>query len=108
MLSRLTDPRKPGNYIVITRKGGGMGSIKVSIVKIGNSRGIRIPKALLEQTRLDGELELVPDGNQLILRSLSRPREGWDETFKSMAEWGDDSLLDEGTVDRFEEEDWEW
>ncbi len=48
-----------------------MGSVKASIVRIGNSRGIRIPKALLEQCRLKGELELVPEGDRLVIPPAS-------------------------------------
>jgi len=107
-LNHLTGPRKHGNYYVITDGGGGMGSVKVNIVQIGNSRGIRIPKTLLEQCRLEGELELVPDGDQLILRSCARPRQKWDRAFRAMAERGDDALLDADTCDDFDDSEWEW
>ena len=104
----LTAPRKHGNYYVITGGGGDMGAVKVNIVRIGNSRGIRIPKALLEQCGLEGELELIPDGDQLILRSCARPRRGWDKAFKEMAERGDDALLDAETKNDFDDSEWEW
>lgn len=104
----LTVRSKRGNYNVITRGGDGMGALKVKIVQIGNSRGIRIPKALLEQCGLEGELELVPDGDQLILRSCARPRRGWAKAFKEMAERGDDALLDADTQNDFDDSEWEW
>ena len=107
-LNHLTGPRKHGNYYVITGGGGGMGAVKVNIVRIGNSRGIRIPKTLLEQCGLEGELELVPEGNQLILRSAASPRRGWDQAYRAMAERGDDGLLDADTKNVFDESEWEW
>ena len=85
-----------------------MGAVKVNIVRIGNSRGIRIPKALLEQCGLEGELELVPDKDQLILRSCARPRRGWAKAFKEMAERGDDALMDADTQNDFDDSEWEW
>ena len=104
----LTAPSKRGNYYVITGGGGAMGAVKVNIVQIGNSRGIRIPKALLEQVGLKGELELVPDGNQLILRPVARPRKGWAKAFKEMAERGDDALLIGDIQNDFDDNEWEW
>ncbi len=87
-----------------------MGSVKASIVRIGNSRGIRIPKALLEQCRLEGELELVTEGDRLVIRSASKPRKGWEEAFEAMAGRGDDRLVDGDMAPEstWDEEEWEW
>jgi antitoxin MazE len=48
-----------------------MAPLKTNVVRIGNSQGVRIPKTLLEQCHLQGEVELEPRGNYLILRSSS-------------------------------------
>jgi antitoxin MazE len=104
----LTAPLKRGNYYVITGGGDGMSAVKVKIVQIGNSRGIRIPKALLEQCGLEGELELVPDGDKLILRPSARPRRGWAKAFQEMAERGDDALLIGDIENDFDDNEWEW
>lgn len=87
-----------------------MGSIKTTIVRIGNSQGIRIPKALLEQCHLQGELELEPRGDYLIVRAARRPRAGWEEAFQAMAEQGDDQLLDGDVIleDAWDRDEWEW
>lgn len=83
--------------------------MKTRIVRIGNSQGVRIPKPLLEQTGLQGEVEVEAQGNQLVIRSAERPRRGWDTAFGSMAEGGDDSLLDPDAVSTaWDDEDWEW
>jgi antitoxin MazE len=70
-----------------------MGSCtKTHIIKIGNSRGIRIPKILLDQAKLGDEIELEVQGEKLIVRSVRSPRQGWDEQFAEMARRGDDKL----------------
>ena len=68
--------------------------MRTSIVRIGNSQGIRIPKVLIEQCHFGSDVELEVKDKTLIIRSASSPRQGWDEKFKSMATAGDDTLLD--------------
>ena len=61
----------------------------VKLVRIGNSRGVRLPKAVIEQARLGDEVELVVRGHEVILKSLEHPRAGWDELMrKAIAEHG--------------------
>ncbi|OGP77550.1 MAG: MazE family transcriptional regulator [Deltaproteobacteria bacterium RBG_16_64_85] len=84
--------------------------MKASIVRIGNSQGIRIPKVVLEQTHLSGEVELEVRDRQIIIRSTKKPRQGWAEKFRAMAERGDDKLLDAEAVSQtsWDKEEWEW
>jgi len=51
--------------------------MRARVGRIGNSRGLRIPKPLLEQTGLSGEVEIEAEGNQLIVRPARPPRTGW-------------------------------
>ena len=83
---------------------------KAHIVKIGNSRGIRIPKPLLEQIELGEEVELEIQDGQLVIRSAQSPRHGWDEQFAEMAQSGDDRLLDAEAVEltSWDKDEWEW
>jgi antitoxin MazE len=67
--------------------------MKAALVKIGNSRGIRLPKSVIEQCGLENELEMEVRNRELVLRSVRRPREGWDSAFAIMSERGDDILL---------------
>src|SRR6185437_9313527 len=69
-------------------------SVRTHIVKIGNSQGIRIPKPLLEQTGLTGEVQLDVEADRLILRPVTKARQGWAAEFQRMAAAGDDQLLD--------------
>jgi SpoVT / AbrB like domain. len=73
-------------------------TIRSKIVKIGNSRGIRIPRVLLEQAGLTGEVEMTVEDDKLIIHSVHSPRQGWENQFAAMAENGDDRLLDEDVL----------
>jgi len=84
--------------------------MRTRIVKIGNSQGIRIPKALLAQTDLHGEVEISVRHGSLVISAAAPARSGWDDTFRQMAVCGDDRLLD-GDVpspESFDTRDWEW
>jgi antitoxin MazE len=85
-------------------------TVKARIIKMGNSKGVRIPKPILEQLALGEEVELSVRGDQLVIRPGKRPRSGWEEQFDRMAERGDDRLLDAETVSltQWDEDDWQW
>ena len=69
--------------------------MKTRIVAIGNSQVIRIPKPLLEQTGLSGEVEISAEDGALVIRPVKRPRAGWATALREMARRGDDALLDD-------------
>ena len=81
---------------------------KTRIVRIGNSRGIRVPKGLLEQAQLPEEVELQAEPGRLIVRAAQGPRAGWAAAAKAMHAGSDDQLLDAPTRTRFDERDWQW
>jgi antitoxin MazE len=83
-------------------------TIKSRIVRIGNSRGIRVPKALLDQAQLPDEVELHAEPGRLIIQGARRPRMGWAELAQVMAKRGDDHQIDEPVATRFDREEWEW
>lgn len=83
-------------------------SIKSKMITIGNSRGIRIPRTIIEQIGLTDNVELKVDGNKLIVQSASEARAGWQEQFMEMTKNRDDILLDEITPTQWDEEDWTW
>jgi antitoxin MazE len=78
------------------------------IVRIGNSRGIRVPKALLEQAQLAGEVELHAEPGRLVVRAIRQSRAGWAEAAAEMHGHDDDRLLDAPEATRFDGEEWEW
>jgi antitoxin MazE len=83
-------------------------TVRSKIVKVGNSRGIRIPRTLLEQAGLIDEVEMSVEGNKLIIHPARTPRQSWSEQFASMAENLDDRLLDDVTSAEWDENEWEW
>ncbi|MDQ2690764.1 MAG: AbrB/MazE/SpoVT family DNA-binding domain-containing protein [Chloroflexota bacterium] len=85
-----------------------MDTIRTHIIKIGNSRGIRIPKPLLDQAKLENEVEIAVSRGQLVIRPVPQPRSGWDEQFRLMAEQGDDQLLDKPVSTKWDRSDWVW
>ncbi len=81
---------------------------KARIVRIGNSRGIRVPKALLEQAELPVEVELYAEPGRPVVRAVRRTRSGWAEAAKTMHARGEHDLFDEPTSTQFDVEDWQW
>lgn len=80
--------------------------MELSIIKIGNSKGLRLTKAILERYNIKDKVELIFQKGQIILKPLAEPRQGWDEAFKEMHKNGDDQLL---MNDVFEDENFdEW
>ena len=84
--------------------------MKTRIIRIGNSQGIRIPKPLLQQTGLRGEVEITARDDSLIIRPARRPREGWAASFQEMARRGEDALHDDPapSLSSRDEDGWEW
>jgi len=58
--------------------------MKVDIIPIGNSKGIRIPKVLLEECGFGESAQIAIENNQLVLSPVLKRRSGWDEAFKAM------------------------
>jgi len=78
----------------------------VSVIKIGNSKGIRLGKTLLEKYNIQDSVELILEEEYIILKPRIQPRKGWEEAFKEMHSHGEDELLIE---DIFDDEDFkEW
>jgi antitoxin MazE len=82
--------------------------VRSKVVKIGNSRGIRIPRTLLKQAGLTDEVEMMVEGEKLIIQSAHLPRQGWKSQFMAMSQNGDDHLLEETTPTQWDENEWEW
>jgi antitoxin MazE len=82
--------------------------MKARLVRIGNSRGIRLPKPLIEQAGLTDEVELRLQAGAITIRAAAGARDGWAEAAKLMRERGDDDLLDPPTPTRFDDEEWTW
>ncbi|MCE7938287.1 AbrB/MazE/SpoVT family DNA-binding domain-containing protein [bacterium] len=82
--------------------------VKTKIVRIGNSRGIRIPAVFLKQVAFEEDVEMEVVGQQIIVRAGTPVRAGWEAAFRAMAEAGDDQLLDPAVPTAWDESEWEW
>jgi len=81
--------------------------MKARLVKIGNSRGIRLPKPLIEEAGLQEEVELRVSDGTLVITSPRRPRAGWGEAARKLGIEGSGTMLDEPTPTKFDKE-WRW
>jgi len=79
--------------------------VRAKLVKIGNSRGIRLAKPLLEVAGLADEVEIEAAPGVLTIRPSAHPRAGWAEAAASLEPVG---LLDEMSATRFDDEEWSW
>lgn len=83
--------------------------MKVELVRIGNSRGIRIPKPLIEQCGFGDTVELHAERERLLITPCRRPRQGWKEAFAAAGSSAKDPLLlDSLRPNEFEAEEWKW
>lgn len=78
--------------------------MEVSVVKIGNSKGIRLSKTLIEKYNIKNSVDLILEEGQIVIKPTFKPRNGWEKAFKEMAENRDDQLL---INDFFEDENLE-
>lgn len=78
--------------------------MEAAIIKIGNSKGLRLSKTILEKYNIKDKVELILEKGQIILKPVASPRKNWEAEFKKMHENGDDELL---MNDAFEDENLE-
>lgn len=67
--------------------------MEIPVINIGNSKGIRLPKAILEQYNISDTVELILERERIILKQKTTPRKGWEKAFAQMHKRGDDQLL---------------
>lgn len=80
--------------------------MEASIIPIGNSKGLRLSKSILERYNIKDRVEIILEKGRIILKPLDQPRKGWNNAFAKMHEKGDDHLLMD---DVFEDENFdEW
>ncbi len=80
--------------------------MELSIIKIGNSKGVRLPKTLIEKYNIKEKVELILEKGYLILKPISTPRKGWETAFKEMNENADDQLLFNDVFENENLEEW--
>ena len=84
--------------------------MRAQVIRIGNSRGVRIPQPLLKQCRLEGAVDMEANNGRLIIKPIGKRRAGWDSAFRRMAQAGDDRLpnWDKSPGTKWEKTEWKW
>jgi antitoxin MazE len=83
--------------------------MKVELIRIGNSRGIRIPKPLIEQCGLGDTVELRVEHHCLVISAERQARQGWEDAFRAAGPASNDEmLLGDNTPNNFDLEEWHW
>ena len=82
--------------------------MKARLIRIGNSRGIRLAKPLLEEAGLTDEVEIRARAGAVVITPVDSPRAGWAEAAVRLGRSSHGGLLDTPTTTRFDEDEWEW
>ncbi|MDY3319921.1 AbrB/MazE/SpoVT family DNA-binding domain-containing protein [Riemerella anatipestifer] len=80
--------------------------MELSVVNIGNSKGIRLSKTILEKYNIQDKIEIILKKGFIILKPKAEPRKGWEEAFKQMNDNGDDQLLIDDVFDDENFDEW--
>jgi antitoxin MazE len=80
--------------------------MEASIIKIGNSKGLRLSKTILEKYNIKEKVELILEKGQIIIRPIEKPRKDWDIEFKKMRLNDDDRLLMNDVFENENLEEW--
>ncbi len=85
-------------------------AVRTQLIRIGNSRGVRLPEAILEEARLERDVDIAVHDGAVVIRAAVHPRVGWAEAFADIAANGDDFILDADapSLTSWDEEEWEW
>jgi antitoxin MazE len=68
-------------------------TMEVSVIQIGNSKGIQLSKSILDRYNIKDTVELILEKEQIVIRPKAKPRKGWEEAFKKMHELGEDKAI---------------
>jgi len=81
--------------------------MKTDVIRIGNSKGVRLPATILKQCGIGSKVEIVVRDNEIILKPVKSPREGWAAAFRQMHECGDDRIIIPDEIDAELLEEWD-
>lgn len=82
--------------------------MKIELIRIGNSQGIRIPKPVIEQCGFRGTVEMRVEDRSLVISSARKPRDSWEGSFADMAAQSDDEMLLGDDGGSWDDEEWTW
>jgi len=82
--------------------------LKAKLVRIGNSRGVRIPKPLIEQANLTDDVDLQVRGASIVISSEATPRKGWAQAAQELHRRGGDEMAFPVANTKFDLDEWQW
>ncbi len=82
--------------------------IRTKLIRIGNSRGIRLPKPVIEHAGIEDDVDLTMEDGRVVIEAADQPRAGWEKQFREESEFGHDGLLLPGTRNDWDDQEWEW
>ena len=80
--------------------------MELSIINIGNSKGIRLSKTILEKYNIQDKIELILEKGFIVLKPKAEPRKNWEKAFQEMHKNGDEQLLIDDVFDDENFEEW--
>lgn len=80
--------------------------MQTQVINIGNSKGIRLPKAILKKYNIQDKINLILENDFIAIKPVEEPRKGWDKAFKEMHDNGDDKLLIDDVFNDENFEEW--
>ena len=82
--------------------------MRLKLIDIGNSKGIRLPKTLITQYHLEDDIQIEMLKEGLLIKSVSKPREGWEETFKENTKKDNETKDWQNIPNKFDDKEWTW
>lgn len=80
--------------------------MEISVIRIGNSKGFRLSKTLIEKYNIKDKVKLILEKDHIIIKPIPSPRKGWEKAFKEMNENGEDQLLFNDVFENENLEEW--
>ena len=82
--------------------------MKARLIQIGNSRGVRLPKPLIQEAHLEDEVDIQLRDGSLVITSTKKARSGWAESAKLLHDRKQDSRIDSPSETQFDTTEGEW
>jgi antitoxin MazE len=82
--------------------------MKAKLVQIGNTRGVRLPKPMIEEAGLEDDVDIHVKEGSIIITSNLKQRNGWAESAKQLHNRNEDILIDSTAPTAFDENEWKW
>ena len=95
-------------YLTIRLRAYKVITMITQLIKVGNSRGVRIPKPLIQETGLTDDVKIHVEGGSIIISPVKSVRAGWGDAFNKMHVNNDDVLIDKNSRSSWDDEEWEW